>query len=93
MPMTLALLAALSQLADGLAFQLANGHGVELNPAASMMNGAFGPTTILLIKLATAVVVGVGSYVLLRRNHGRRVVLWLAVVGYIGAFSELLAVA
>jgi hypothetical protein len=91
--MTLALLAALSQLADGLAFQLANGHGVELNPGAALMNGAFGPSTILAMKVATAIVVGIGSYALLRRNHGRRLVLWLAVVGFVGAFSELLAVA
>jgi hypothetical protein len=91
-PMTIALLAALSQLADGLAFQLANGHGIELNPGAATMNGAFGPMTILLMKVATAIVLGVGSYALLRRDRGRRLVLWLAVIGYVGAFSELLAV-
>ncbi len=91
--MTLALLAALSQLADGLAYQLANGHGVELNPGAALMIGGFGPTTILLVKVVTAIVVGIGSYALLRRNRGRRVVAWLAVIGFIGAFSELLAIA
>ncbi len=93
MPMTLALLAALSQLADGLAFQLANGHGMELNPGAATMNGAFGPMTILVMKVATAIILGIGSYALLRRGRGRRLVLWLAVVGYVGAITELLAVA
>ena len=91
--MTLALLAALSQLADGLAYQLANGHGVELNPGAALMIGGFGPTTILFVKVVTAVVVGIGLYALLRRNRGRRVIAWLAVIGFIGAFSELLAIA
>ena len=93
MPMTLALVAALSQLADGLAFQLANGHGIELNPGASLMNGTFGPVTILMVKVMAAIFVGVGSYALLRKDRGRRVVVWLAVVGYIGAFTELLAIA
>lgn len=93
MPITLALLAALSQLADGLAFQLANGHGVELNPGAALMIGEFGPAAILLVKVVTAIVLGVGSYALLRRDRGRRVVVWLAVIGFVGAFSELLAVA
>jgi len=91
--MTLALLAALSQLADGLAYQLADGHGVELNPGAAVMIGSFGPTTILLVKVGTAIVVGIGSYALLRRNRGRRFVTWLAVIGFVGAFTELLALA
>jgi hypothetical protein len=85
--------AALSQLADGLAYQLAVGHGVELNPGAALMSGAFGPTTVLLVKVATAIALGVGSYALLRRQRGRRVVAWLAVIGYVGALTELLAVA
>jgi hypothetical protein len=91
--MTLALLAALSQLADGLAYQLADGHGVELNPGAAMVIGTFGPETILLVKIVTAIVVGIGSYALLRRNRGRRFVAWLAVIGFVGAFTELLALA
>ncbi len=91
MPSTLALLAALSQVADGLAYQLAHGHGVELNPGAAVMIASFGPATILVVKIATAIVVGIGSYALLRRDRGRRLVPWLAVVGFVGAFTELLA--
>ena len=34
-PMILAVLVGLSQVADGLAYQLAQGHGTELNPGAS----------------------------------------------------------
>ena len=90
--MTLALLVAASQLADGLAYQLAHGHGIELNPGAALLIGTYGPSTILLLKVITAIVVGVGAYALSRRRRGQRFVAWLAVVGFIGTFTELLAI-
>jgi hypothetical protein len=87
--MTLALVVALSQLADGLAYQLANGHGTELNPGAATLITAFGPTTILVFKIVGAVVLGLGSYALLRHGRAREMVAWLAVVGFIGCITEL----
>jgi len=43
--------------------------------------------------VAAAVVLGIGAYAMLRRDKGRRVVVWLAVIGFVGCFTELLAVA
>ena len=90
--MTLAVLVALSQLADGLAFQLAHGHGTELNPGAATVFDAFGPTTVLVFKIVAAIVLGVGSYALLRHQRARSMIAWLAVVGFIGCLTELIAI-
>jgi hypothetical protein len=90
--MTLAILVALSQLADGLAYQLAHGHGTELNPGAAAFITAYGPTSILVVKVVTSLLLGFGAYALLRRGKGRRVIAWLAVVGFVGALTELLAI-
>lgn len=87
--MTLPLLVALGQLADGLAYQLAHGNGTELNPAAALLIGAFGPFAILAVKIAGGAVLGVGALAL--RRH-RRFVSWLAILGFIGALTELGAV-
>ena len=91
--MTLALVVALSQLADGLAFQLAHGHGTELNPGAATIVDAFGPTTVLAFKIVAAVVLGIGSYALLRHQRARAAVEWLAVFGFVGCLTELIAIA
>jgi hypothetical protein len=91
--MTLAILLALSQIADGLAYQLARDHGTELNPGAATVIDSFGPVVILAVKVAAALVLGVGAYAMLRRDKGRNAVAWLAVIGFIGCFTELLAVA
>jgi hypothetical protein len=90
--MTLPLVVALSQLADGLAFQLAQGHGRELNPGAASIFDAFGPTTVLAFKIVAAVVLGIGSYALLRHHRARAAVEWLAVIGFVGCLTELIAV-
>jgi hypothetical protein len=89
--MTLALVVALSQLADGLAYQLAHGHGTELNPGAATVIATFGPMTILAIKVAAAVIVGMGASALLRHDRARQFVVWLAVAGFVGCLSELAA--
>ena len=91
--MTLAILVALSQLADGLAYQLARGHGTELNPGAAMVITSFGPTSILVVKVAAALILGLGSFALLRRDKARGLVTWLAVIGFIGCLTELYALA
>ncbi len=89
--MTLAILVALSQLADGFAYLLAHGHGTEVNPGAATVIDAFGPATIVLVKVAAAVILGIGSFALVRHNRGRRMVAWLAVVGFVGCLTELQA--
>jgi hypothetical protein len=89
--MILALLVGLSQLADGLAYQLAQGHGRELNPGAASVITTLGPAAMLAIKAAAALILGIGSYALLRQDRARRVIPWLAVVGFFGAFTELRA--
>ena len=89
--MTLAILVALSQLADGLAYLLAHGHGTELNPGAATVIATFGPSTIVLVKIAAAVILGIGSFALVRHNRGRGAIAWLAVVGFVGCPSELLS--
>jgi hypothetical protein len=91
--MTLAIVVALSQLADGLAYQLVHGRGTELNPGAATVIAAYGPGTVLMVKVIAALVVGIGAYAMLRRDKGRRMVAWLAVIGFIGCLSELLALA
>jgi hypothetical protein len=90
---TLAILLALSQIADGLAYQLAQGHGTELNPGAATVIASYGPVVILAIKVAAAAVLGIGAYAMLRRDKGRNAVAWLTVIGFVGCFTELLAVA
>ena len=87
--MTLALIVALSQLADGLAYLLAHGRGTELNPAASTLIDAFGPPAMLAFKTGAALVLGLGSLALLRRHRGRQMVAWLAVIGFFGCLTEL----
>ena len=44
---------------------------------------------MLAFKLLAAVVLGVGSYALLRRGRGFQLISWLAVIGFIGCLSEL----
>lgn len=87
--LTLPLLVIAGQMADGLAYQLAHGNGTELNPAMSLLIGLFGPLAIIGVKLVGAIALGYGALALYRH---RRLVTWLAVVGFIGAGSELLAV-
>jgi hypothetical protein len=89
--MILAVLVGLSQLADGLAYQLAQGHGRELNPGAATVITTVGPMAMLAIKTGAALILGLGSYALLQHGRGRRVIPWLAVVGFFGAFTELRA--
>jgi hypothetical protein len=89
--MILAVLVGLSQLADGLAYQLAQGHGRELNPGAATVITTLGPMAMLAIKTGAALILGLGSYALLQHGRGRRVIPWLAVVGFFGAFTELRA--
>lgn len=87
--LTLPLLVIAGQMADGLAYQLAHGNGTELNPAMDVIIGVFGPLAILGVKLIGAVVLGFGAMALDRR---RRLVTWMAVAGFTGAGTELLAV-
>jgi hypothetical protein len=77
------------QLADGLAYQLAHGNGAELNPAMDLLIAVFGPFAILGIKVVGAIVLGYGAMALGRR---RPLVTWMAVAGFVGAGTELLAV-
>ncbi len=86
---TLAVVVALSQVADGLAYQLAHGHGIEANPGAATFITAYGPMAMLAFKLVAAVILGVGSYALLRRGRGFQLMSLLALVGFIGCLSEL----
>ena len=82
--MTLAIVVALSQLADGLAYQLVHGRGTELNPGAATVIAAYGPGTILVVKVIAALVTGArariipGSRAQGPRSRGSRVT---AVVG------------
>ena len=78
---TVAVVAALGQIADGLAYGLAV-NGRELNPVAALL----GPH-LLTVKVAAALVLAIGAYAL----RGRAVVAWLAAVGWIGAASEVAA--
>jgi hypothetical protein len=87
--LTLPLLVIAGQLADGLAYQLAHGNGIELNPGMAVLIAGFGPLAVLGVKVAAGVVLGVGAMALGRH---RRLATWLAVIGFIGAGSELLAV-
>jgi hypothetical protein len=87
--MTLPLLVAAGQVADGLAFQLAHGSGTELNPAMGLFIGLFGPLAVLGVKIVGAIVLGYGAIAL---DRHRRLVTWFAVAGFVGAGSELLAV-
>jgi hypothetical protein len=89
--MILAVLVGLSQLADGLAYQLAQGHGSELNPGAATVITTLGPMAMLAIKIAAALILGLGSFALLQQGRGRRVIPWLAVVGFFGCLTELRA--
>jgi len=88
LPLTLPLLVIAGQLADGLAYQLAHGHGIELNPGMALLIAVFGPHAILCVKAAAGLVLGLGSVALDRHE---RLVTWLAVAGFVGAVSELLA--
>ena len=87
--LTLPLLVVAGQLADALAYQLALGNGVELNPAMALLIAVFGPFAILGIKLVGAVALGYGAMAL---DRHRRLVTWLAVAGFICAGTELLAI-
>jgi len=85
---TLPLLVIAGQLADGLAFQLAHGHGIELNPGMALLIGVIGPHAILVVKTALGLVLGLGATALERH---RTLVLWLSVAGFVGAVTELAA--
>ena len=85
--MTLPLLVFASQLADGLGYQLVYGRGTELNP---LMAAIGDPTVLLAIKIALGLVLALGSLVLVRAGRSRGVA-WLAVVGFVGAWSEVAA--
>lgn len=87
--LTLPLLVIAGQLADGLAYQLAHGNGTELNPAMDALIAVFGPLAILGVKVVGALALGYGAIAL--RRHPR-LVTWIAVVGFLGAGTELLAV-
>jgi hypothetical protein len=86
--LTLPALVFLGQAADGLAYQLAHGHGTELNVGMAVLIAAFGPPAVLGVKLAAGLYLAVCAHVLQRH---RTVVVWLAVAGFLGAGSELLA--
>ncbi len=87
--LTLPLLVIAGQMADGLAYQLAHGNGTELNPTMALFIGVFGPFAILGIKMVGAIVLGYGAIAL---DRHRGLITWLAVAGFVGAGSELLAV-
>jgi hypothetical protein len=87
--LTLPLLVIAGQLADGLAYQLAHGNGAELNPAMDLLITVFGPFAILGVKVVGAIVLGYGAMALGRRRH---LVTWMAVAGFVGAGTELMAV-
>jgi hypothetical protein len=82
---TLPLLVLVGQLADGLAYQLVVGRGVELNPGM----GGLDPTVVLALKVTGGLVLAIGSIALVRRH--RRLVAWLAVAGFVGAWTEVAA--
>jgi hypothetical protein len=72
-------LLVLSQVADGLTYTLArNGH--ELNPVMAHLGA-----DVLLVKFAAALVVGLLAWRL--RGHPRAL-LWMGVVGWVGALSN-----
>lgn len=81
--MTLVMLVVLGQLADGLAYQLVVGKGTELGPL-----GVLDPLTVLAVKVASAIVLGVGAFAL---RHRSRLLAWVATVGFIGAWTEVAA--
>lgn len=85
--MTLVALVILSQLADGLAYQLARTHGTELVPTSALIL-AFGPGAMLAVKVAAGLVLGFGAFALRRR---RALVASMALVGFVGALSEMVA--
>jgi hypothetical protein len=85
---TVALLAALGQVADALSFPLALGHGVELNPVATALLAAGGLGLVWAVKGLAAAALGVSAH---RLPHRRTVWLWLAVVGFVGCLSNLVA--
>jgi len=86
--LTLPLLVVAGQLADGLAYQLAHGRGTELNPGMALLILVFGPHAILAVKAAAGIVLGVGAAAL--HSHPS-LVTWMAVAGFVGAATELLA--
>jgi hypothetical protein len=86
--LSLPLLVIAGQLADGLAYQLAHGHGTELNPAMALLIGGFGPLAVLGVKVAFGLILGLGAMAL---DRHRTLATWLAVAGFVGACSELLA--
>jgi hypothetical protein len=86
--MTIPALLALSQIADLLSFPLALGHGVEGNPLAAWLLVAGGFGTLAVLKSLAAVALGLSAHLYPKR---RTLWLWLAVVGYVGCLSNLLA--
>ena len=81
-------LLVLSQLADGLSFGLAVGHGTELNPVAASLLAVGGLGFVWAAKSLGALALGFGAYAL---PHRRSLWLWLAVVGFVGCASNLAA--
>jgi hypothetical protein len=72
-------LLVLSQIADGLSYMLAR-KGHELNPVMAHLGGG-----VLLLKFGAALIVGI----LARRLRGHpRALLWMGVVGWVGALSN-----
>lgn len=86
--MTVPLLVALSQVADALSWPLALGHGMELNPMAAALLAAGGLALLWAAKGAAAVALGSAATIYPKR---RAIWLWLAVVGYVGCLSNLVA--
>lgn len=72
--------------------------GTELNPIMAAIGA---PLPVLLIKIGLGFALGLGSIALLRREaaaapawthvSGRVVVSWIAVVGFVGALTEVSA--
>ena len=86
--MTVPALLVLSQLADALSWPLALGHGTELNPLAAALLAAGGLAAVLAVKGLAAAALGLGAAAY---PHRRSLWLWLALVGYVGALSNLAA--
>lgn len=87
--MTLAWLVGLSQIADGLSWPLAFGHGSELNPLALSLFGAGGLGMLWALKALAALALALGVLAYPRRG---RLFLWLGIIGYVGCLSNLVAI-
>ena len=86
--MTVPALLVLSQLADGLSFGLAIGHGSELYPIGAALLAAGGLGLVWAVKGVAALACGLGAATMPDR---RSLWLWLALVGFVGTLSNLVA--